>query len=198
MGLPLQPSPPRSHLLTAVLPVAVAILGLAALGAFGLIRRPPMEVVVTGPGHIADYPRLAERLIAGAQQRIRVQQYVVRLDGDGPVAGLLAALVAAQARGVDVRVALDRGKLYQSDAPDPKNDEAAAWLTAHGIAVVWDEVSRTSHAKVLLVDDRQALIGSHNWTRAALFDNREASVLLSDPTAVAPIRDLLATIPGLD
>ena len=75
---------------------------------------------------------------------------------------------------------------------------AEAWLAAHGIPVVWDEVSRTSHAKVLLIDDQQALVGSHNWTRAALLDNREASVLLTDPTQVGPIRDLLATIPGLN
>ncbi len=197
MGLPLQPSPPRSPVLTALLPAVMILTGLGALGFFGLYRRPSNEVVLTGPRHTGDYSRQAERLIATATRDIRVQQYVVRMDEDGPVAGLFAALVAAKARGVDVRVALDKGRLYKSEVPDPKNDAAAAWLAAHGITVVWDEESRTSHAKILLIDQRSALVGSHNWTRAALLDNREASVLLTDPQLIEPLRELVESIPGM-
>lgn len=197
MSLPLQPGPPRSRWLLALVPALLVVVSLGGLGALGLARRQPVEIVLTGPGHTGDYPRMAERLIAGAKQRIRVQQYVVRWDAEGPVATLFAGLVAAQARGVDVRVALDKGRLYGSNAPDPKNDAAAAWLQAHHIRVVWDEVSRTSHSKILFVDDHIALVGSHNWTRAALLDNRELSVVLTEPAQLAPIRELIESIPGM-
>ena len=197
MSLPLQPGPPRPRWLTAIFPALLVIVGLGGLGALGLIRRQPVEIVLTGPGHTGDYSRIAERLLATAKKRIRVQQYVVRPDDDGPVAALFAGLVAAQARGVDVRVALDKGRLYGTNAPDPKNDDAAAWLKAHNIRVEWDEVSRTSHAKILFVDDHIALVGSHNWTRAALLDNREVSVVLTEPAQLAPIRELIESIPGM-
>ncbi len=142
------------------------------------------------------YPRAAERLIAGASKRIWLMQYVIRADDDGVVHDLLMALVAARKRGVDVRVGLDQGLLYGTTDHDPKNDAVAAWLKAHDIPVVWDELNRTSHAKVLLVDDEVAIIGSHNWTRAALTDNREVSMLITDPQQLAQIHQLLVGLPG--
>ena len=196
MGLPLQPEAPSRHRWLAPVLATVAIAGcLLALGLAGVARRPPTDLLVTMPGEPLAYARAAERLIAGARRRVWVMQYVVRVD-DGPVGALLTALAAARARGVEVRVALDRGKLYGSDAPDPKNDAAAAWLAEHGIPVAWDEEGRTSHAKVLLVDDATAVIGSHNWTRSALVDNREVSAVVTDPRQVARIRELVASVPG--
>lgn len=196
MGLPLQPEAPSRH---RWLPPVLATAGIAGslliLGLIGLARRAPADLLVTGPGEPLAYARTAERLIAGARTRVWVMQYVVRVD-DGPVGSLLTALAAARDRGVEVRVALDRGKLYGSEAPDPKNDAAAAWLAGHGIPVAWDEEGRTSHAKVLLVDDATAVIGSHNWTRSALVDNREVSAVITDPGQVARIRGLVASVPG--
>ena len=196
MGLPLQPEAPSRHRWLAPVIATLAVCGsLLALGLIGIARRPPGDLLVTMPGEPLAYVRTAERLIAGARSRIWVMQYVVRFD-EGPVGSLLAALAAARARGVEVRVALDRGKLYGSEAPDPKNDATAAWLAEHGIPVVWDEEGRTSHAKVLLVDDATAVIGSHNWTRSALVDNREVSAVITDPAQVARIRELIASVPG--
>ena len=123
-------------------------------------------------------------------------QYVIRPDDDGVVQGLLQALADAQKRGVEVRVGLDKGLLYGTTDRDPKNDAAAEWLTKNGIQVVWDEQDRTSHAKILIVDDHVAIIGSHNWTRAALTGNREVSMLLTDPELLAQIRTLVMGLPG--
>lgn len=196
MGLPLQPEASSRHRWLAPVLATLAIAGcLLVLGLIGIARRPPADLLVTMPGEPLSYVRTAERMIAGAKSRIWVMQYVVRFD-DGPVGSLLAALVAARARGVEVRVALDRGRKFGSDEPDPKNDATAAYLAEHGIPVVWDEDGRTSHAKILLVDDAAAVIGSHNWTRSALVDNREVSALITDPAQVARIRELIASVPG--
>ena len=197
MGLPLQPQlVARPRWWSTAILISLTALSLLLVGWLGVLRRPPVELIVTGPGESLVYARTAERLIAGARQRVWVMQYVIRPDADGPVQSLLAALVAARARGVEVIVGVDRGKLYGSGQPDPKNDAAAAWLTVRGVPVVWDEETRTSHAKILLVDDEIALIGSHNWTRAALVDNREVSVRLSDPAQLRHLAEMFMGLPG--
>lgn len=198
MGLPLQPSTGwwQHPVARGLLMVLALLLGLAALGWIGVQRRPPSELIITGPDQPYAYPRAAERLIASAKKRVWVMQYVIRPDVDGVVHGLLQALVEAHSRGVEVRVGLDKGLLYGTTKRDPKNDAAAEWLTKNGVQVVWDEQERTSHAKILLVDDQVAIIGSHNWTRAALTGNREVSLLVTDPEQVGQIRSLVMGLPG--
>ena len=193
MGLPLQPGRPWTRG-WQVLISSLLLCGLMlALGLVGLARRPPVTLLITEPGQPLRYAQAAERAIASARQRVWVMQYVVRLD-DGPVLALLEALAAAKARGVDVRVVLDRGLLYGTTDPDLKNDRAAEWLQAHGVEVVWDEVANTSHAKLVLVDDDVVLIGSHNWTRAALTGNREVSMALHGPQEIAAIAQFFRNV----
>ena len=196
MALPLQPDPDHAPpwWRAAVLLVGMAV-ALAAFGVIGAVRHHPAELLVSGAGEPLTYARAAERMIAGAQRRVWVLQYVVRPDENGPVDGLMAALAAAAARGVEVRVVLDRGVLFGTTDRDPKNDDAAAWFTAHGVPLLWDEADRTSHAKVLVVDDA-ALVGSHNWTRMALIDNREVSVRLSEPRLINELCAMFRVIPG--
>ncbi len=194
-GLPLQPRPPAPRWLVAALLLAGTLGGLALLGGLGLQRRMPGALLTGGPDLPPADARTVERHIAGARQRVWILQYVVRAD-DGPVGALLQALVDARARGVDVRVALDRGRLPDGQ-PDAKNDAAAAWLRDRGMTVVWDEEDRTSHAKIVIADG-QAVVGSHNWTRSALLLNREVSLLITGPAEVASLAALLTGIPGWD
>lgn len=197
LGLPLQPMAgwSRNPLLKSSVIILMIVTGLGLLGWLGVSRRPPTAVVITGPSEPLAYAHVAERMIAGAQHRIWLLQYVIRPDDDGVVTGLLSALAAAHARGVEVRVGLDAGMMYGSKQRDSKNDAAAAWLAAHGITVVWDETDCISHAKILIVDDHAALVGSHNWTRSALTTNREVSVVVTDPQQIARIRELVAGLP---
>jgi len=44
--------------------------------------------------------------------------------------------------------------------------------------VICDSPSKTSHTKVLIIDDQFALLGSINWTYSALSENNEVSVLI--------------------
>jgi phosphatidylserine/phosphatidylglycerophosphate/cardiolipin synthase-like enzyme len=56
------------------------------------------------------------------------------------------------------------------------------------------------HAKLYVIDDRVAYLGSANCTRSGLFDNLEAMVRLTSPSAVAEIAsyvDQLAASPQL-
>lgn len=163
MSLPLQPSgqpwPPALRRTALVLVLAIAVL---LVGALAPARVPPPRLVLGGPDHEQDYAREARRLIDGAQRRLWMAMYVLRPD-DEIIGGLLDALAAAAARGVDVRVALDRGAGWDGQ-PDAKHEAPAAWLAAHGVRAVLDEEGVTTHAKVLVADGRLVLAGSHNWT----------------------------------
>jgi phosphatidylserine/phosphatidylglycerophosphate/cardiolipin synthase-like enzyme len=191
MALPLQPDlnpwPPwwRRLLIGAALALVILVLGCWSSG-----RQVPPELLLSGKGHELEYARAAERLILGAQERIWMAMYVIHPDSDGPVTTLLRALADRAQRGLDVRVLLDQ------DARDDKHVAAAAWLREHGVRVVLDEGNRTSHAKVVVVDGRWILAGSHNWTRSALTGNREASWLVDDRSAATRLEADLAEVPG--
>lgn len=198
MGLPLQPdlvpwTPGRRRLLM----VAAMALAVIAVGAVAQARREPPRLLGShGRPGSDDYHTTALRLIAGARRRVSVVLYVARLDEDGPVMRLVAALGEAARRGVAVRVVLDRGRDWRTGATDPKHEEVAGHLRRAGVRVVLDEEERTTHAKVLVVDDRQVVVGSHNWTRSALIANREWSLLIDDPAIAARIQAELSAIPG--
>ena len=198
MGLPLQPgltpwtAGQRRSALILVLAFAVITLGASAQA-----RREPVRLLGShGRPGIEDYHTTALRLIDGARERVTVALYVVRPDEDGPVGRLLAGLSAAAQRGVSVRVVLDLGRDWRTGAIDPKHQEVAERLRRGGVRVVLDEAERTTHAKVLVIDDRHVVIGSHNWTRSALTANREWSVLIDDPEIAARIQGELAALPG--
>lgn len=177
--------------------LAAAALALLALGWWGGRRSAPPLLMATAPGEQpGELARQLERLMAGAQRRVWCALYVVRPDGDGPVQGLLEALAAAAARGIDVRIALDAGPDPVTKVDDGRNQAAAQWLSAHGVRVVWDEPRTTTHLKVVVVDGRWVVAGSHNWTRAALTANRELSLLVDDQAAAAAAEAVLRGIPG--
>jgi phosphatidylserine/phosphatidylglycerophosphate/cardiolipin synthase-like enzyme len=198
MGLPLQPdltpwSAGHRRLLVIVLLALVVIVA----GAFAQTRREPPRLLGShGRPGSDDYHTTALRLIAGARARVTVALYVARLDDDGPVMHLIQALSDAARRGVAVRVVLDRGRDWRTGELDAKHVEVAERLRRAGVRVVLDEDDRTTHAKVLVVDDHQVVVGSHNWTRSALTANREWSLLIDDPEIAARIQSELATLPG--
>lgn len=188
--LPLQPRSPPAPPAWRRAVILLALLALVlALGVLAPARRPQPQLLLDGPEDAWHYARAAQQLIDRAERRVWLAMYVVRPD-DGPVRALLAALAAAARRGVEVRVALDRSALREGEA-EPKHEAAVAWLQQHGIAVLLDDERTTAHAKVLVVDGRWVLAGSHNWTYSALARNHELSWLVDDPATAARVEDWL-------
>lgn len=198
MGLPLQPDlVPWSAWQRRALLILLLVLFTILVGAWAHARREPTRLLGShGRPGLEDYHTTAIRLIDGARSRVTVAVFVMRLDEDGPVEQLLRALSAAARRGVEVRVVLDRGRDWRTGQADAKHQEAGERLVRSGVKVVLDEDERTTHAKVLVVDDRHVVVGSHNWTRSALTTNREWSVLVDDALVARRIQDELATLPG--
>lgn len=131
------------------------------------------------------FPRVLA-LIAGARTEVFAVLYLVGDPVQERPKALLGALAAAQARGVEVSVLLDR----EADEPD-RNAAAAAFLEKAGVRVRFDEPDRTTHAKALVVDAETVVLGSANWTQAALKHNREAGAEIRSRAIARRLRSAL-------
>jgi phosphatidylserine/phosphatidylglycerophosphate/cardiolipin synthase-like enzyme len=103
--------------------------------------------------------------IANAKKSVKVQVYLLTHTG------LMDALVAAKARGLDVQVMLE-SRPYNPGNPNsplPTNKKAAAYLAKGGIEVRWtSDAFRYTHAKGLIVDDSVVYVSTANFTKSGL------------------------------
>jgi len=196
----LRPTPPWLSRLVLLGGLLAMILSLSLMSQ---VRHRPVELLLTD-GHPFATARALERRFAVARMRIWLTMFVIRCEADpdnvasdDPVMTLLRALVEAKQRGVDVRVGLDLGRDRDTGDIEDKHVNAGQWLERHGIPVVLDEDTITTHAKVVVIDDRWVVLGSHNWTRSAMLMNREVSVVIDDPAMVKRLEvELFKRIPG--
>lgn len=107
---------------------------------------------------------------------------------------IIAALGAAERRGVAVRLIVD-------EAVDEDDQETAAQLYDDGVDI------RLAghvyiHAKLMVIDREVAIVGSQNFTTISLDDNRELAIELTDPNGLARCvaiyeRDWIRSVPGV-
>ncbi|MBK9694320.1 MAG: hypothetical protein IPO76_02830 [Elusimicrobia bacterium] len=168
-----------------------------ALGAVRAAAAPSVELVEPGA-----YVDTAVREIDGAKKSVVVGMYLFRVAGgrgDAPATQLAEALARAQKRGVAVEVILDRGHEGGDPAeggPEGKNGAAYRYLRERGVAARYDDLATVTHAKALVVDEETAVVGSSNWTAAALTRNREADLLVRDPKVARELAARLRAVPG--
>lgn len=106
---------------------------------------------------------------------------------------IMAALGAAEARGVSVRLIVD-------ESMDDADQAAAATLDDYGVEIRLAETLYI-HAKLMVIDGEQAIVGSQNFTSTSLDDNRELAIVATDPLILERCvaifeRDWLRAIPG--
>jgi phosphatidylserine/phosphatidylglycerophosphate/cardiolipin synthase-like enzyme len=104
------------------------------------------------------------------------------------------ALIKAAKRGVRVQVFLDISD--DMDFSTEANRGVAKDLRRRGITVRFDSPGRTTHTKLVVIDQRRLLLGSHNFTHSALRHNNEASVLIESPTLARQALAYLQRIGG--
>jgi phosphatidylserine/phosphatidylglycerophosphate/cardiolipin synthase-like enzyme len=100
---------------------------------------------------------------------------------------LVSWLVLKNAEGVDVRVLIHLMK--PSRVTPYSNWLAAKFLLDSGIPVRSLPRNRVLHGKLLVVDRRHAVFGSHNWSEAALTRNWEVSARVDDYGYVKELED---------
>ena len=137
------------------------------------LRSATSSVAQTTPG--AEIRTMLEGGLRRAIRRVLAEVYTLT---DPEV---IAGLVDAHRRGVEVRVLLDPNQVY--------NLRAFAVLRAGGVEVRWYPVPKgvLLHAKIGLFD-AELVLGSANWTLAGLGVNHELDIQTRDVDAVAAYR----------
>ncbi|HEY6468195.1 MAG TPA: phosphatidylserine/phosphatidylglycerophosphate/cardiolipin synthase family protein [Candidatus Dormibacteraeota bacterium] len=131
---------------------------------------PSIIVAATLPG--AEIRPLAMALIGGAKHTLDLELFVLT------DTGIVHALEAAAARGVDVRILLDPSQ--------PSSAPSYAALLGAGVDVRWYRSrGELLHAKAIVADATAVLFGSANWSGGGFARNHELDVELPRAPAVA-------------
>ena len=143
------------------------------------------------------YYRVARELIQGAKQSVRVMMFDMAYyakHADAPTNVLIRELIGAKKRGVKVEVILEVRE--GEDRVTKGNRRTGKILSEGGVEVVYDSLLKTTHAKLMIVDEQSILLGSTNWTYNALSTNNEASVLIRSKEVARELLDYFAQVKG--
>lgn len=157
--------------LTRALVACLALVGPLAASPFAASAAPVLYV------QPRDGIRPILEAIAGAERSIRLKIYLFT-DSRQDV---IDALAAAQRRGVDVRILIER------EPAGGSNTGIYLKLRDAGLNARRTQPFRFvfTHEKSLVIDDRAAIISTANVTASSFLGNREYQVALDDPALVA-------------
>ena len=93
---------------------------------------------------------------------------------------VLSRLVRAAQKGVKVTVILEKTGGNDRNL-DAENKRTKKFLEEKGVQVYFDSPQKTTHTKLVVIDERLVLLGSHNLTQSALKYNNEMSLLINRP-----------------
>ena len=106
---------------------------------------------------------------------------------------ILGHLAKAVKRGVNVKVILEA-----TDRPDDElnaqNRQTGKLLEEKGVKVYFDSPRTTTHTKLIVIDEKVVILGSHNLTQSALKYNNEISILMKRPDLAKRTRNYMLTI----
>ena len=101
---------------------------------------------------------------------------------------LLATLQGCAERGLTCRAIIASPKTIKTR--DAYNAEAARELLQAGWKVKMMEGARLLHEKFMLVDNRIAVIGSHNLSKASLTSNHDTSIAIESEALAKEVHTL--------
>ena len=125
-----------------------------------------------------EYFNVVHKAIKEAKNSIKVMMFEVGYYEEYPNSPsniLITDLIKARKRGVEVEVILEIGTWPRVD---DKNRKVGRILSKNGVKVKYDSIFVTTHAKLLIIDDRISIVGSTNWTYYSLTQNNEVCVLI--------------------
>jgi phosphatidylserine/phosphatidylglycerophosphate/cardiolipin synthase-like enzyme len=134
-------------------------------------------------------PDNAESRIRTAIQNAEHSLEIKQVQIGGPQFPFLQDVLAAAERGVEVRILLS-GTWYAQE----ENEQLKTWLDEQASAGdlplevrIADPTNAFEkiHAKGLIVDDRQTLVGSINWNNNSIRRNREIALLIESEEVAA-------------
>ena len=148
---------------------------------------PAEDVQLVTDGH---YFQVARKMIQEAKHSIQVMMFEMGYydrNPNTPSNLLIQELINAKKRGVKVEVVLEVRE--GEDRTAKRNRHTGKILSDGGVEVIYDSLSKTTHAKCMVVDGKLTLLGSTNWTYYALTNNHEASVLIQSKQVAKALVD---------
>lgn len=127
--------------------------------------------------------------IQQAKKSVLVAMYLINVGpvaDENPASMLLESLISAKERKVAVKVILEESQSI--------NHNAYNRLKQKGVEVYFDTALKVLHAKAIIIDSKICILGSHNWTRAALNDNYEFAAYIEDTKLAEKLIDDIAKI----
>ena len=106
---------------------------------------------------------------------------------------VLSRLVRAARKGVKITVILEKSGGNDRNL-DAENNRTKQFLEEKGIKVYFDSLQKTTHTKLVVIDQRLVLLGSHNLTQSALKYNNEISLLIDRPDLAKEARTYMLEI----
>lgn len=132
--------------------------------------------------------------LENANETVLVAMYSMVYDSDDPfdwANDLIKELVNAKERGVNVTVIIEyRTYFGYMDG----NLEAYEYLSENGVTVHLDNEDDTDHMKLVIIGDRIAYVGSHNWSESSLYYNHETSVKIVSEDIVKVFKAYFETL----
>jgi len=138
----------------------------------------------------AQYFQVARKMIQEAKSLIRVMMFEMGYYEKHPntLSNLLIKeLIEAKKRGIKVEVILEMRE--GDDRTTKRNRQTGKKLSHGGVEVIYDSLSKTTHAKLMVVDEELILLGSTNWVFSALTNNHEVSVLIRSKELARELMD---------
>ncbi|MEW6592746.1 MAG: phosphatidylserine/phosphatidylglycerophosphate/cardiolipin synthase family protein [Candidatus Hadarchaeota archaeon] len=145
-----------------------------------------IKPVVTPVGSLSWVPKTYDvvlSVINSANKTLRVPMYVI----SGSPSALPTTVENAGARGVDVKIIVDRDYSGVSDYPvllkldqSPNTEVKYAGLSNYGVY----------HSKTAVADGARAYVGSANWGSTSMFSRREIGVYFEDTTMASAIENM--------
>ena len=143
----------------------------------------------------ADYFPALLKAIEEAQNEIFMSIFSFKADAykNSYPDRIMGHLAKAVKRGVTVIVILENTK-NPYDELNIQNRQTGKLLAEKGIKVYYDDPKKTTHTKLIVIDQKLVFLGSHNLTQSALKYNNEISILLKRPDLAKRSRDYMLKI----
>jgi phosphatidylserine/phosphatidylglycerophosphate/cardiolipin synthase-like enzyme len=132
-----------------------------------------------------NYPKIVTPLLQSAGHKIDVIMYEWKWythEKAGGVEDFNLAIQAAARRGVKVRVLLNIESM--GHAITKINSRTEQYLRMAGCEVKFGQIGVATHAKMLIIDDRFLVLGSHNISKGSFSRNQEASIIVEGGEAI--------------
>jgi phosphatidylserine/phosphatidylglycerophosphate/cardiolipin synthase-like enzyme len=145
------------------------------------------------------YFQVAKKMISEAKSSIQVMMFEMGYydqHPDTPSNLLIKELIDARKRGVKVEVILEVRE--GEDRTTNRNRHTGKILSEGRVDVIYDSFSKTTHAKLMVVDGQLSLLGSTNWTYYALTENNEASILVRSKEVARALQDYFNRVKAAD